>query len=117
MGDGMYERATEFVLAPEGETGMFDWEADGTMMGMMGPGGMMGGGGMMVFGILLTLALLTLAVLGIWALIVWLRNNRNAPGTSVPGGRNRAREVLDERYARGELTTEEYRERLGVLGW
>jgi putative membrane protein len=27
----------------------------------------------------------------------------------------RARQVLDERYARGELTTEEYRERLRVL--
>ena len=27
-----------------------------------------------------------------------------------------ARQLLDERYARGELTTEEYRERLRVLG-
>ncbi|MBC7274668.1 MAG: SHOCT domain-containing protein [Streptomyces sp.] len=26
------------------------------------------------------------------------------------------REILDERYARGELTTEEYRERLHTLG-
>lgn len=88
---------------------MFDCGVDGGMMGMMG------GGGMMFFGILLTLALLALAVLGIWALIVWLRNNRTAAGTSVPGGRNRAREMLDERYARGELSTEEYRERLEVL--
>lgn len=71
---------------------------------------------MMVFGILLTLALLALAVLGIWALIVWLRNNRPATGTPAPGGRSRARELLEERYARGELTTEEYRERLEVLG-
>jgi putative membrane protein len=29
---------------------------------------------------------------------------------------SRARQLLDERYARGELTTEEYRERLRVLG-
>ncbi len=86
---------------------MFNCGSDGTMMGP---------GGMMVFGILLTLALLALAVLGIWALIVWLRNNRTAATMSAPGGRNRAREVLDERYARGELTTEEYRERLSVLG-
>ena len=28
----------------------------------------------------------------------------------------RPREILDERYARGELTTEEYRERLHTLG-
>lgn len=89
---------------------MFGCGADGRMMGMMGCGGMM------VFGILLALALLALAVLGIWALVVWLRNNRTAAGTAVPGGRSRAREVLDERYARGELSTEEYRERLEVLG-
>ena len=30
--------------------------------------------------------------------------------------RTRARQLLDERYARGELTTDEYRERLRVLG-
>ncbi|WP_258804234.1 SHOCT domain-containing protein [Pseudarthrobacter sp. NS4] len=94
---------------------MFDCDTDGTMMGMMGPGGMMGGG-MMVFGILLTLALFALAVLGIWALIVWLRNNRAAATVSAPAGGNRAREVLEERYARGELTTEEYRERREVIG-
>jgi putative membrane protein len=31
-------------------------------------------------------------------------------------GRSRARRLLDERYARGEITTEEYRERLSELG-
>ncbi|WP_051629053.1 SHOCT domain-containing protein [Arthrobacter sp. UNC362MFTsu5.1] len=95
---------------------MFDCGADGTMMGMMGPGGMMAGGGMMVFWILLTLALFALAVLGIWALIVWLRNNRTAASTSPQGGPNRAREALDERYARGDLSIEEYRERREALG-
>ncbi|WP_115787690.1 SHOCT domain-containing protein [Arthrobacter silvisoli] len=30
--------------------------------------------------------------------------------------RSRARQILDERFARGELTAEEYRERLTVLG-
>lgn len=85
---------------------------------MLDSGGVMGmmGGGMMIFGILLTLALLALAVLGIWALIVWLRNNRTPAGTSGQGGHSRARELLDERYARGELTSEEYRERLEALG-
>jgi putative membrane protein len=34
----------------------------------------------------------------------------------APRGRSRARQLLDERYARGELTTEEYRERLQALG-
>jgi len=32
------------------------------------------------------------------------------------GGRDRAREILAERYAAGELTVEEYRQRLGELG-
>lgn len=31
-------------------------------------------------------------------------------------GTSSARQVLDERYARGELTTEEYQERVRVLG-
>ncbi|WP_104172933.1 SHOCT domain-containing protein [Arthrobacter sp. Y81] len=33
----------------------------------------------------------------------------------TPGG-NRAREILDERFARGELTADQYREQLRVLG-
>lgn len=37
-------------------------------------------------------------------------------GVSRPPARSRARGLLDERYARGELTTEEYRERLQTLG-
>ena len=39
-------------------------------------------------------------------------------GSENIGTENResARQILDERYARGELTTEEYRERLAVLG-
>ena len=31
-------------------------------------------------------------------------------------GRSRARQILDERFARGELTAEQYREQLKVLG-
>ncbi len=46
---------------------------------------------------------------------------RDAIGTEQPQdapapGPGRAREILDERYARGELSTEEYRERLQSLG-
>jgi putative membrane protein len=38
------------------------------------------------------------------------------PNPSRDGSRpGRARQVLDERYARGELTTEEYRERIEQL--
>ncbi|MGH4020800.1 MAG: SHOCT domain-containing protein [Pseudonocardiaceae bacterium] len=51
--------------------------------------------------------------LGIIALVVWLvvRNVRPRERT----GLDRAREVLAERYARGELSTEEYQERFGAL--
>ena len=35
------------------------------------------------------------------------------PGTTAM---STPRQILDERYARGELTTEEYRERITVLG-
>ncbi|BCW69253.1 SHOCT domain-containing protein [Arthrobacter sp. NicSoilB8] len=39
----------------------------------------------------------------------------NAPPISPPG-RSQARMILDERFARGELTVEQYRENLKVLG-
>lgn len=37
-------------------------------------------------------------------------------GGDRPPARSRARELLDERFARGDLTIEEYRERLQTLG-
>ena len=86
---------------------------------MMGDG--FGAGGM-VFGVLLMVGVLLLVGLGIWALVVWLRRSRSQSGDSmgtgpIAGSRgSRAREVLDERYARGELTIEEYHEKLETLG-
>lgn len=80
------------------------------------------GGGGMVFGVLLMVGVLLLIGLGIWALVVWLRRSRSQSSHSmrtgpISGSRgSRAREVLDERYARGELTTEEYHEKLQTLG-
>ena len=49
-------------------------------------------------------------------LLVWLvraASGKPAPPPSHPS--DRAREILAERYARGELTTEEYRERAEQL--
>lgn len=75
----------------------------------------------MIFGMLMMLAVLALIILGIWALVVWLRNTRSRPeartisGAGAEGSQNRAREILGERYARGDLTTDEYNERLGTL--
>jgi len=48
--------------------------------------------------------------------IVWLvRAAASGTRGHAPSGSDRARAILAERYARGELTTEEYRERLDHL--
>jgi len=51
--------------------------------------------------------------MAIIAAAIWFLTGRRAPSGSRS---SRARELLEERYAGGELTTEEYRERLRHLG-
>jgi putative membrane protein len=63
-----------------------------------------GWGGWMVFG-----ALHMIAVLLFLALLVWLAV-RLARGSGA-AGRSTALDVLDERYARGEIDREEYQQR------
>jgi putative membrane protein len=61
----------------------------------------------MWLGPVFTLALLGLVIAGIVALARWI-----GAGGSDGGGRARtAREILDERYARGEIDREEYQRR------
>jgi putative membrane protein len=48
------------------------------------------------------------------AAVVWLLVRRTRGGER--SGLERAREILAERYARGEIDGDEYRERLGQLG-
>lgn len=55
--------------------------------------------------------LLWIAAVGV---VVWLVTRRR--GSGPRDGTERARGVLAERYARGELTTDEYRDRLANLG-
>lgn len=43
------------------------------------------------------------------------KSGRQEPG-GPPPGRSRARQILDERFAKGELTAEQYRAQLRVLG-
>lgn len=60
-----------------------------------------------------------LVVLGIVVLVVFLVRNSIASPNADAGIKNATstpRQILDERYARGELTTEEYRERIETLG-
>jgi putative membrane protein len=53
-----------------------------------------------------------LIVGGIWLVF---RNGPDAPWAGRRSGAERAAEVLAERYARGEISTDEYRERLAHL--
>jgi putative membrane protein len=70
---------------------------------------MMGGWGWMwLVGLLSMLLLVGLVVAIVWAVT-------RSGSTSRPDPTSRAREILDERYARGEISTEEYRERKDAL--
>lgn len=75
---------------------------------------MMGGG--WLFGVLMIVGIVLLVIL-----VVRLSTggtNRTRTGDGAHGaatGLSAARRILDERYAKGELDTEEYRERLKAL--
>ncbi len=60
----------------------------------------------MFAGPLFGLLWLAAIAIGVFLLVRYLRDGHGA---------DRARDILDERYARGELTTQEYRERLEQL--
>jgi putative membrane protein len=81
---------------------------------MWGNYGSMGWG--WVFGALVLIGLVVLTVL----LVRLFSSPRSVPpqptAPSASGGQSSPKQILDERYAKGELTTEEYRERLSALG-
>jgi putative membrane protein len=59
----------------------------------------------------------------VWAVNGGARRDGSRDGSSgrmaqpqQPPARSTSRQILDERYARGELTADEYREHLTVLG-
>ncbi|MFE2866010.1 SHOCT domain-containing protein [Embleya sp. NPDC059259] len=64
-----------------------------------------------VWGSVMMLLLIAVIVAAVWFLA---RGASHARGPSEPAGSS-ATEVLAQRYARGEIDTEEYRERLAVL--
>ncbi len=81
-----------------------------------------GNGGSWIWMALGVIVLLVLIGVVVWVLIAV--NNRahhgHAPDASAApdsDGRTRSRQVLDERYARGEMTADEYTERLHTLGF
>lgn len=81
-----------------------------------------GGGGvwMWVFGGVMMVGVLILIGAVVWAVIAATnRGNRGFTASEAlpeAAGRGRTRQVLDERYARGEMNSEEYTERLHTLG-
>ena len=85
--------------------------------GMMGQGGMMDGG----WGTLGILGVLVQLLFwgGLLAVIVWavvrITANRQGSGADTKAGANSAEEVLKQRFVRGEIDAEEYKERRRVL--
>lgn len=81
---------------------------------MMGGGGMMGFGSFGLIGLLFNLAI----VIGIVVLIIWAvkRFTSGTTNWNQPSGNQSPREILQARYARGEITREQYQQMLSDLG-
>jgi putative membrane protein len=81
------------------------------MMNGIGQGGGWFFGGLILIGVVL-LGIVLVRVVGARG----KRDVGGGEGTSASRGPSSARQLLDERYARGDLTTDEYRDRIRVLG-
>lgn len=73
-----------------------------------------------MYWLLLIVGVLLLAALGIWFFSASRRRSGStgspdSSGAGLAGSGGTPREILDERFARGELTAEEYHERLRTL--
>ena len=82
---------------------------------MMWNNGMGGGMGfLLLFWILLVVGAIVVGV--VLVKVLTSRTGTTSGAVPPPVARShRAREILEERYARGEISTEEYRERLSTL--
>jgi putative membrane protein len=83
---------------------------------MMG-GGMMGPGGFGLLGGLIGLIFNLAIIAGIVALVIWAAKRFTSGSTSwsQPSVGQPAREILQARYARGEITREQYQQMLQDL--
>lgn len=90
---------------------------------MMGTGFMSGYGfgGFGLIGIILNLVITIGVIIGIVLLIVWLVRRFSARGTFAEFGGNQAnsqpnpREIIQSRYARGEISRDEYQQMLSDI--
>lgn len=62
------------------------------------------------FGFIFMILFWGLIILGIIAIVKWLMETSSGPGITPPPPRT-ARQILDERYARGEIDKEEYEQK------
>ncbi len=69
------------------------------------------GWGGMIFGPIMMIVFLALIVGAVVLVIRWT----GLGGSAVAGGANKARHILDERFARGEIDKDDYEERKRVL--
>ncbi len=86
------------------------------MMGFgmtLAPGASAGVGGFGLIGLILNLAI----IVGIVVLVVWAARRFSGGGANwnQPSGGQPPREILQARYARGEITREQYQQMLGDL--
>ena len=77
-------------------------------------------GWMWLWSLLLLIGIAILVLLAVRIFSGGIRGGYAPPGTQglggPPTGRSRARQILDERFAAGELSADQYREQLKVLG-
>lgn len=98
------------IAIPQIWGGFSGWQG-----GMMG-GGMMGGGMMGGWGWFMPIIALLFWALPIWLLVLLIQGLSQPRGPEPgPRERNSALELLKQRYARGEISKEEYEEKKGDL--
>ncbi|GAA0276718.1 hypothetical protein GCM10009527_086400 [Actinomadura nitritigenes] len=82
--------------------------------GHMGDGGW--SGWMWIWGSMMIIFWIVLIGAVAWVIVRVAASRRDAPTISEQMEHRHAREILADRYARGEITSEEYDERLTKLG-
>ncbi|MER6808825.1 SHOCT domain-containing protein [Spirillospora sp. NPDC000708] len=88
--------------------------ASGDGWGHMGNGGW--SGWMWIWGSMMIIFWVVLIGAVAWMIVRAATSRRDTPAISEQTEHRHAREILADRYARGEITSEEYDERLAKLG-